>query len=325
VPPSFGAGQAGPPPPPRAPSQPYDTGSPYGYPQAPYGGQPPYGGNPYQQPAPYGPPGPYGGYPGQPQGWYAVERTTNGLAIASLVTSFTCIPLLGGILGIAGLRQIKRRGQRGRGLAVAGLTLSSLGTLFVALMITLAVLGVFDGGNTKVEDIKVGQCFNTVGSSLSDYDRGASGRSTTVDVISCDDEHDAEAFAVFTLDPSLGESYPGVDQVAREASGQCAGYASQYLNGSQLPSGMGLYDYMPPKSAWDRGERGVTCFFGSRDGKVTGSVTSGGGSSGGTDGGDGGGSGGSDGGVDGGTAGGSGGDTDGSSAGSSGGDPGIGV
>ena len=74
-------------------------------------------------------------------------------------------------------------------------------------MITLAVLGVFDEGNTKVENIRVGQCFNTVGHSLSDYDTGASGRSTTVDVISCDDEHDAEAFAVFTLDPSLGESY----------------------------------------------------------------------------------------------------------------------
>jgi hypothetical protein len=233
------------------------------------------------------------------------------------VTSFTCIPLLGGILGVAGLRQIKRRGQRGRGLAIAGVTLSSVGTLFVALMITLAVLGVFDEGNTKVEDIKVGQCFNTVGSSLSDYDSGASGRSTTVDVISCDRGHDAEAFAVFTLDPSLGESYPGVDQVSQEASGQCAGYASQYLNGGQLPTDMGLYYYMPPKSAWDRGERGVTCFFGSRGGKVSGSVKSGGGSTGGI--------GGTDGGADGGIGGGPDGGTDGTPGGSSGGDSGIGV
>ena len=278
------------PPPPRAP---YETASPYGQPQAaPYGGA-----NPYQQgPVPYGAPGPYGGgYPVQPQGWYAVERTTNGLAIASLVTSFTCVPLLGAALGVAGLRQIKRRGQRGRGLAIAGVTLSTVGTLFVALMITLGVLGVFHEGNTSVENIKVGQCFDTVGSSLSDYSSGSGRRSTTVNVVSCDKSHDAEAFAVFTLDPSLGSYYPGVDQVARQSSEQCASYADQYLNGGQVPDSMGIFYYMPPKEAWDRNERGVTCFFGSRDGKVSGSVKSGasgtdGGSTGGSSGGSGGGS-----------------------------------
>ena len=110
-----------------------------------------------------------------------------------------------------------------------------------------------------------------------------------------------------------------MNQIAREAAGQCAGYASQYLKGSELPDGMGLYYYMPPKSAWDHGERGVTCFFGSRSGKVTGSVTSGGSVTGG----DSGGQDGTDGGV-GGNGGGDGG-TDGGSDGSSGGDPGIGV
>ena len=147
----------------------------------------------------------------------------------------------------SGLRQIKRRGQRGRGLAIAGVTLSTVGTLFVALMITLGVLGVFHEGNTSVENIKVGQCFDTVGSSLSDYSSGSGRRSTTVNVVSCDKSHDAEAFAVFTLDPSLGSYYPGVDQVARQSSEQCASYADQYLNGGQVPDSMGIFYYMPPQ------------------------------------------------------------------------------
>ena len=304
-----------PPPPPPAPPQgppPYGTAASYGYPQAPYGGQPPYGANPYQQPVnPYGGPGAPYGYPAQPQGWYAVDRTTNGLAIASLVLSFTCVPLVGLVLGIGGLRQIRRRGQRGRGLAVAGVTLNGLETLLAVLLVTLAALGVFHTGNTKVQDIRVGQCFNTVGGSLSDYDDGSGRRSTTVDVVSCDKGHDAEAFAVFTLDPSLGSYYPGADQVSEQSAEQCAAYADQYLDGNQLPSGMDMYYYMPPKDAWNRGERGVTCFFGSRDGKVTGSVKSGA-----SDGGSG--DDGSDGGADGGSGGGFGGDSDGGASDSGG-------
>jgi len=304
---------------------PQDAGPSYGYPQAaPYGPppaygqpqQPPgYGANPYQQ-NPYAAPGPPGypaapGYPGAPgvpgypqpypqypgqQGWFAVERTTNGLAIASLVTAFTCIPFLALGLGIGGLRQIKRRGQRGRGLAIAGVTLGSIGTALIALFVVLGVTGVFDEGNTKVADIKAGQCFNTVGRHLSQYGDGGK-VSTTVDVVDCGKAHDAEAYDVFPVDSATG-AYPGVPVISGEASAKCAAAAEDYLDGKTLPAGMGYFSYIPPASAWARGDHSVTCFFGSPGGKVTGSVRSGvtgGGSDGGSDGGPDGG--GSDGGV----------------------------
>lgn len=283
----------GPPPPPYdgLPSYPQPS---YGQQPPPYG-QPPYGGGaggpggygaPYGQNAygqnayggqnPYGGQSPYGGgpYPGHPQaGWYAAELSTNGMAIASLVTGLTCIPLLGAVLGLVALKQIRRRPQRGRGLAVAGLTLSLLGTLVFAVLLALGMLGYLDDGNTRVDRIRAGQCFDTVDSSLSDYG-GDGARSTTVDVVDCDEAHDAEAFAVFPVDSGAGEGYPGVDRISAIAESRCASYADDYTGESELRDSVDIYYYMPPADGWSRGDHSVTCFFGGTDGRVTGSLKS---------------------------------------------------
>ncbi|MEU6851003.1 DUF4190 domain-containing protein [Actinacidiphila alni] len=257
------------------PQQPGGTGNPYA--GGPYGSGPA-GGNPYAQ-RPYpghpGNPGP-AGPPGYPGGWYPPPPTnTNGMAIASLVTSFTCIPLLGAIFGLVGLKQIKRRGERGKGLAVAGLVLSTIGTLGLALIITLGVLGVLDDGNTRVDRLEVGQCFNTVDSSLGDY-RGDGERSTTVDVVKCAEKHDAEAFAIFGVEPGSGGGYPGVDAISAIAESKCASLADEYAAGVPWENSVDIYYYMPPPDGWRRGDHSVTCFFGATDGKVTGSVKDGG-------------------------------------------------
>lgn len=82
----------------------------------------------------------------------ATPGTTNGYAIASLVlgivglTGFPLIPsVLALIFGYKGRRQIDRAGgaEQGRGLAVAGIVLGWIGTIFlilVGLLIAGAVL-----------------------------------------------------------------------------------------------------------------------------------------------------------------------------------------
>lgn len=114
--------------------QPYGQ-PPFGAPpgQAPYGqplyGQPPHGQAQYGQ-APYGQ-APYGQRPyGQPPygqaGYGAPMRPgVNGFAIAGFVCAFL-FSLLGVIFSAIALVQIKRTGQRGHGLAMAGLILSIL-------------------------------------------------------------------------------------------------------------------------------------------------------------------------------------------------------
>jgi peptidyl-prolyl cis-trans isomerase B (cyclophilin B) len=101
---------------------------------------PPYGGYPPGYPGhPPGYPGPgYPGYPGHPE-----QRPTNGMAIASLVCAFLFAPL-GILFGHISLSQIRRSGEEGRGLAIAGLVIGYLLTLLTVLAVVLfAIFFVF--------------------------------------------------------------------------------------------------------------------------------------------------------------------------------------
>ncbi|WP_305093539.1 DUF4190 domain-containing protein [Prescottella sp. R16] len=126
---------------PQFPGPGFGPGPQYGPP--PQFGQPQQFGTPgYGQPQPYGqmppsyPTAPYGGYPQHP-----VPVGTNGLAIGSLIASslgfFYGFPALVGIvLGVLALGQIKRTGQQGRGLAIAGIV---VGGVFVTLFLVFLI------------------------------------------------------------------------------------------------------------------------------------------------------------------------------------------
>ncbi|MDD9153350.1 MULTISPECIES: DUF4190 domain-containing protein [Plantibacter] len=114
------------------PQAPYgEQQNPYGQPQAPYGQQQ----NPYGQPAaPYGQPqAPYG-Y-AQPTG-----PKTNVMAIISLIAPFVGFGVVGLVLGIIALGQIKRTGEQGRGLALAGTIVSGVSVLAGIVVIIFYIL-----------------------------------------------------------------------------------------------------------------------------------------------------------------------------------------
>jgi hypothetical protein len=113
-------------PPPADPTQ-------YAY--APPQDQPPPPQNPTQfphaAPPPLAPAAPaYSGYPQQ--------RPTNTMAIASLVSSLIVAPL-GIVFGHISLSQIKRTGEEGKGLAIAGLVIGYLATGFAIIALIFAV------------------------------------------------------------------------------------------------------------------------------------------------------------------------------------------
>jgi peptidyl-prolyl cis-trans isomerase B (cyclophilin B) len=91
---------------------------------------PPYGAYPPPQP------GAYAGHYGYPQ--YLQPQPTNGLAIASLVCAFLFAPL-GIIFGHISLSQIRKTGEEGRGLAIAGLVISYLITV-ITILVVVSVL-----------------------------------------------------------------------------------------------------------------------------------------------------------------------------------------
>ena len=62
------------------------------------------------------------------------EAKTNGLAIAGFVCSFVA-QIVGLVLSIIGLVQIKKSGEKGRGLAIAGIIISAVGIFLTILII----------------------------------------------------------------------------------------------------------------------------------------------------------------------------------------------
>jgi Domain of unknown function (DUF4190) len=109
----------------------------------------------YPQPGPGYPggypgyPGGYPSYPGDPYDPYRTTRPpgTNGMATAALVTSlvgllFCGLPsVFGLILGIVALRDIKRTGQEGNGLAVAGVIIGAIATAGWLVLVFFWILG----------------------------------------------------------------------------------------------------------------------------------------------------------------------------------------
>ncbi len=81
---------------------------------------------------------PYDAAPGQPP----TSAKLSGYAVASLIFGLTgCLSLFGIILGVSALRQIKRDGERGRGLAIAGIVLGAVfnGTAAILTLISFIV------------------------------------------------------------------------------------------------------------------------------------------------------------------------------------------
>ncbi|MEU8889787.1 DUF4190 domain-containing protein [Streptomyces sp. NPDC048442] len=262
-----------PPPPPEQPwNQPQQPGGPpqqpvppphqaYGtpYPPAPS----PYGAQPYGGPQSYGGSQPYGMPPAPPR--------TNGLAIASLVTGIVCcIPVLGLILGLIALSQIRKRGDSGKGMAVAGIVLSSLSVVLVLVGALTGALSNFKEGfeegmrenSHAVEDLRTGQCFDTPDGSLE-------GTTYNVTLLDCEKAHDAEVFGTFDLTES-GE-YPGDAKISTIADKKCATAEKAYTGGGSVDADS--YYLMPDARGWRLGDRGVTCVFGNESGeKLTGSL-----------------------------------------------------
>ena len=96
----------------------------------------------YGAPPPYGQPAPGYGY-GYPQPYSA---KTNTLAIISLVSSIAglvILPLLGSLAGVIcghiSLNQIKKTGEQGRGMALAGLIVGYVGLALAIVGIVLAI------------------------------------------------------------------------------------------------------------------------------------------------------------------------------------------
>ncbi|MFI1521443.1 DUF4190 domain-containing protein [Kitasatospora cineracea] len=202
---------------------------------------------------------------------------TNGLAIASLVVSFLCfVGAAGIIMGAIALRQIKRTGERGRGLAIAGIVIGSLWlVVFAAGMVgnAFSVDTGEDGSSGFTSSrhsgspvlpaasplrLDVGDCFDLAGTLVAKK-------------VDCSKPHKGEVF--WTGIPVETGDYPLPSVLEAEAKKGCKEHVDQYVMDTWTLGDSMDYRYLyPDRNSWDAvSGRRLVCFF-TGSGQLTGSL-----------------------------------------------------
>ncbi|RAV18043.1 hypothetical protein DQP55_00690 [Mycolicibacterium sp. GF69] len=235
---------------------------PYGPPPSPYGDQPsPYGEQPPSYPppapsypppaAPYPPPAvpypppPPPPYSQQTPGYYAPpqERPTNWWAVVSLIFGVLGGVLISVVCGIVGLKKAKE-GQGGRGMAIAGLVLSAVWAVVLAVGLLFVVLG--GSGTVTATDVEQGDCLAEL---------PADTRVMTVKTVGCDQTHAGEVFAVLQMPDGDFPGQMAIDAYAEKCSPELAAYSPDAMTDNSVQ----LYVLYPTAETWAEGDRAVTC------------------------------------------------------------------
>ena len=114
----------------------------------------------------------------------------------------------------------------------------------------------------NVFDLAVGTCFD---------DPGGGDEVSEVPVVECDEPHDNEVYASFTLDDG---DFPGDEQVAASAEEGCLGRFDEWAGIAYADSRLVASYFAPTESSWDSlDDREIICYVFDIDGdQMTGSM-----------------------------------------------------
>lgn len=226
----------------------------------PYGDVPPAQSQPARwpsYPATQNQPPQWSSYPPRPPTWdKSQNRSWNGLAIASFVLGILPGSLIAVGLGIGALVQIGRGGGKGGWMAIVGIVLGALWTVFLPFGIVGILAAAQDDEPTPpgsasrdVSTLKAGDCTPLI----------PDGRVGDVPVIDCAKPHRDEVYAVLSLS---GSKYPGDTEVENQTNERCSDKLDSILtDNAKLPAGTDTYYVFPDRFLWATGERSVTCLI----------------------------------------------------------------
>ncbi|WP_344465461.1 DUF4190 domain-containing protein [Kitasatospora kazusensis] len=207
--------------------------------------------------------------PRPPQDWHAepplpaAASGSNRFAIASLVTGLLCCvwPLALGF-GITALIQLRRRGQRGKALAVAGVVLGGLGLCATVVGgVTALLLGGSVFGSVKVSALRTGQCFDRAPKLMTDRFL----------VVPCGQPHFGEVTGTTEL---FGDHFPGRDAVSTMAAKLCGTMTVSYAADPWgVPARLRRVHFAAgDQTAWDRDPHLAVCAFVDDSARMRGSL-----------------------------------------------------
>lgn len=170
------------------------------------------------------------------------------------------------ILCVIALFRVRRSGQKGRGLAIAGLVISVLWVVLFAGLIALNAVNEADrdefgsvtqDGRADVQDVSPGDCLREM----------PSGATFRVHLVPCDQPHEAQAVTAFELQPG---PYPGEDAVIELAENGCedrldaAGLTERIV----VEGDISFNFFYPTRQSWNR-DRQVVCVLKGEPGPLT--------------------------------------------------------
>ena len=122
---------------------------------------------------------------------------------------------------------------------------------YTAGLIILVVLGLaLAACSTSLDDLAEGDCF----------DDPTELQVQSVPLLSCEEPHDNEVFALFALVGGSDAPYPGDLEVAEDANILCLGDFESYVGVSYFDSSLDIAHFTPTRESWDEtGDRGVVC------------------------------------------------------------------
>ncbi|GEB47361.1 DUF4190 domain-containing protein [Microbacterium testaceum] len=213
---------------------------------------------------------PYGTVP-------AASDRTNGISILAIILGFV-FPIGGIIAGAVALAQIKRTGEKGRGLAITGIVAGAV----ISVLTILAVIGLLifsftvgskassadpfdvptfpqDGGVTVGpseaapgdEDtftLPVGVCLDDV----------PSGFISSSNIVECGTAHTYEVFSSFLLTEG---SFPGDDAIASAAETGCESAFPSFVGIPYDQSALNYQYVAPTEGTWADGDREISCLL----------------------------------------------------------------
>lgn len=188
-------------------------------------------------------------------------RETNGLSIASLILGIIAIVPISIVLGIVALVQIGRRGDSGKGLAIAGIAISCAWVVIAVVGVIVLVNNVIerDADGRIIEAGLIDELSLVAGDCLNDPKEDA----VLLRALPCEESHDAEVFARLTL---AGDGWPGRDNIKRRAAAGCRNRLREFYPREYDALVNGVTYFSPDRIDWAVDDHDVICFanYGSR-------------------------------------------------------------
>ncbi|GAA2586257.1 hypothetical protein GCM10010435_75590 [Winogradskya consettensis] len=214
----------------------------------------PFGGHGYQGPVPMQPDAP-------------PPVKTNSLAVGSLVLALLGSGPISAVVALFALRQVRDRGEKGRGLAIAGLAISCCTVVLGLIAGVIAALlpstdpapatPAFAAAAADGTSLAPGDCIRELTEST---------RVDELPKVPCTQPHTAEVYTVFTFPRG---DYPGDAEIEAETEKRCMRSFTPFAKDGN--ENMDINYTYPSRSSWVI-NRTVTCIATDPDGLRTGSL-----------------------------------------------------